>query len=116
MAIIYLLNIFLFIEVSYTQKIFIPQYKANNKYPFLLPYSDNDYYYLITSNKGLKIKRDDGNINEMGYGLQYSNEAIFCVDIFNNSYIYFLHKLYSIILINLYRFLKYLLIHVVVII
>ena len=70
--------------------------RTESGFPFLLPYSDNENYYLIASQKGLKINKDNGTINISGHSLHYTEQGIFCADKFNNSYIFEGQKLYSI--------------------
>ena len=91
------LIILLFIRKSNEQTIFTPQYIMRNAYPFVLPYSDNENYYLITSRNGYKINKENGTIDgEFGLSLVYSKEAIFCCDNSNNSFIFDFQNLYSI--------------------
>ena len=96
MVIINLIFIFHFIGLSYAQEVFTPQYMMNIDFPFLLPYSDNENYYLIASQKGLKINKDNGTINIYEHKLQYADQGIFCADKLNNSYLFNANKLYSI--------------------
>ena len=73
------LIILLFIRKSNPQTIFTPKYIINNQYPFVLPYSDNENYYLITSTNGYKINKENGTIDdEFSLSLSYSKETIFC--------------------------------------
>ena len=96
MVIINLIFIFLFIGLSHAQEVFTPQCVKYIYYPFLLPYSDNENYYLIASQKGLKINKDNGTINEYSHTFQYAAQGIFCADKLNNSYLFYSQKLYSI--------------------
>ena len=96
MIIFNLLKIFLLIKASYSKTVFTPKYKMNNKYPFFLPYSDKENYYLITSQKSLIVKKDNGDIYEMNHTVKYSDKAIFCADKNTNSYIFDSNILYPI--------------------
>ena len=96
MVIFNLLKIFLFVRVGYSQTVFTPKYKTNNKYPFLLPFQSNDNYYVITSQNSLFVNKENGNIKEEGHIFKYSDKAIFCTDINKYSYIFDYNSLYSI--------------------
>ena len=85
-----------FIQLYHSQtQVFKPIYSTNSKYPFVLPYL-GDYYYVITSNKVLKIDKNNGNIEEDEHGLDYSNNPIYCIDKSNNSYLYYSQNFYKI--------------------
>ena len=105
MILINLIMILYFIQIYHAQtQVFRPIY-TNNKYPFVLPYQDNNYYYVFTTKKGLKIDKDNGNIEEFDHGLDYSNESIYCVDKSNNSYLYYSQNFYE-INYNEYKFIR----------
>ena len=69
--------------------------------PFLLSYSNNNYNYIITSGKIIKMNGEDGTFQELG-GISniitYSSNDKFIVDRNNNNYIYLLvnNKYYEI--------------------
>ena len=78
------------------QIIFTPKYLIDDNYPFILPYSDNNYYYIITKNNGLKINKENGTIELKNHNFGYSKETIYCVDKLNNSYLFHSHEFYFI--------------------
>ena len=99
MEIITIILICLLIIFSYARTtVFTPKYAMEYKFPFLLPYSDNENYYLITSGKELKIKIDTGDISEseLQIQLQYSDKGVFCTNSLNDCYIFEPDQLYYI--------------------
>ena len=87
MVIIYFLLIFIFNQVIYSSIINNPIKINDKKFPFVPPYSDNDYYYIITTGQQLKINKQSGSIANIG-GNDFSNELLYCFDKSNYSYIY----------------------------
>ena len=57
-------------------------------YPFLLNSNDNDYYYIITKEKSLKIEKISGVIVEQSINLFNVYDFIHIVDNSNNNYLY----------------------------
>ena len=99
MEIITIILNFLLIILSYVQTtVFTPKYAMDYKYPFLLPYSDNENYCLITSGKELKININNGDISksELPIQLQYSDKGVFCTNSLNDCYIFEPDQLYYI--------------------
>ena len=82
-----------------------PSYIINNpihlndeKYPFVLPYSNDNYYYVITSGESLKIDKENGNIikrENIKKIKEYSDKAVFCTNELNINYIYESKEFYS---------------------
>ena len=70
----------------------------DSQYPFVLPFSDYDNYYVITSTIGLKINKENGKITTYDSQAQvkYNKEAIYCVDKLNKGILYDSYNLYSI--------------------
>ena len=90
--------IFIFIRINYIRTVFMPKYAVEYKYPFLLPYSDGENYYLITSTKRLKINIENGNIDDYIFPsyIHYSENGVFCKNKFDDSCIYDSQMLYPI--------------------
>ena len=57
-------------------------------YPFLLNSNDNDYYYVITKEKSLKIEKISGVIVEQSSNSFNVYDFIHIVDNSNNNYLY----------------------------
>ena len=79
MKIFYYILIFFFIHVNNKQILSTPRYLIVGKYPFILPDSNNDNYYVFVSNNVLKINKSDGNIITKVHEFKYSNETIYCI-------------------------------------
>ena len=82
----FVLNIF-FIYVCHTQIINNPILLNQKKFPFVIPYSDDDYYYVITSGESLKIHKENGII-ETEDTKEFSQVPLYCYDKSNKNYIY----------------------------
>ena len=62
MSAMFLILIFIFIHMNQAQSIFTSHYLLDNKYPFVLPFINTNFYYIITSKNFLKINKLDGSI------------------------------------------------------
>ena len=91
----YLLFLLMY-AINYAQIINNNIFLNNNKYPFVLPYPDDEYYYVITSGESLKINKESGNIIERKTTNSFSHEPIYCYDKSGNSYIYESKNFYAI--------------------
>ena len=83
MVFIFVIFNLLFFQINNIQSFFIPQYLEDNKYPFVLPFSNNSNIYVMTSKNFLLISERDGSIkidSSSTQALNYSKEAIFLVD------------------------------------
>ena len=74
-----------------------PLFLVESKNPFLLSTND-DYFYLITIGKNLKIEKDSGNIEDnTENNILTEDDYIFIADYLYNNYIYFSNRFYHII-------------------
>ena len=65
-----------------------PIFLDEGGYPLVLSAEDNDYYYVITRNKGLKIEKESGKIVETNDTIHIESKNIYIVDNSNhNNYI-----------------------------
>ena len=99
MVIIDLILIFLFIQKNKAQIQYYPKHLADDKYPFGLPSTCNNYYYfVIASTYIIRINKDTDERECDGHSslLTYSNSIIYCADKSNNSYYFYQQKFYSI--------------------
>ena len=99
MVFIFVIFNLLFVQINNIQSFFTPQYSGDNKYPFVLPFSNNRNIYVMTSKMFLKISQKDGNIkidSSSTQSLDYSKEAIFLVDKSKTAYLFYSHKFYII--------------------
>jgi hypothetical protein len=99
MVIIDLILIFLFIQKNKAQIQYYPKPLADDKYPFGLPSTCNNYYYfVIASGNIIKINKETDETKCDGHSslLAYSNSIIYCADKSNNSYFFYQQKFYSI--------------------
>ena len=91
---------FLFIIIIFIQvysPIFINPYELiDSSYPVLLSTSSNEYNYLVTSGKCLKITIEDGIIQETEDFVVYDQNFIFLYDNSHKNYIYYSNKYYYI--------------------
>ena len=91
---------FLFIIIIFIQvysSIFINPYELiDSSYPVLLSTSSNEYNYLVTSGKCLKITIEDGIIQETEDFVVYDQNFIFLYDNSHKNYIYYSNKYYYI--------------------
>ena len=71
----YLLFLLIY-AVNYAQIINSNIFLNNNKYPFVLPYPNNEYYYVITSGESLKINKETGNNIESKTTNSFSHEPM----------------------------------------
>ena len=99
MVIIDLILIFLFIQKNKAQIQYYPRHLADDKYPFALPSTCNNYYYFVIAsvniikiNKETDERKCDGHSSLLGY----SNSIIYCADKSNNSYFFYQQKFYFI--------------------
>ena len=95
MSKLYFLCIFIFIKIK-ADIINNPYYLDNSKYPLLLPTSDIDYNYLITSGKSFRIKTENGVIDETKNSITYPPNSILIKDKSNHNYLYDSYKYYKI--------------------
>ena len=77
----------LFIQIN-AEIINNPFILINSSYPFLLSTSNNDYYYVITSGKSLKIERETGSIAQSWSTENYPENFIYILDNSKNNFIY----------------------------
>ena len=92
----YFLFIILFLQTNSQQKI-NPIHLIENKYPFVLSSTD-DYYYVITKGKSLKIQKESGNIIDLrDQNIFNSQDYVYITDNLNNNFLYYQHKYYNII-------------------
>ena len=99
MVFIFVIFNLLFIQINNIQSFFTPQYLEDNKYPFVLPFSNNNNINVMTSKNFLKISQKDGSIKIYRFSIQeldYSKEAIFFVDKSKTAYLFYSHKFYII--------------------
>ena len=87
MVIMFFLLIILFFQFIKTNFMNNPILLNYQKYPFVLPYYDNNYYYIITTGQNLKINKENGSVENIGEN-NFSNKPLYCFDKSNNSYIY----------------------------
>ena len=100
MSIINLILILHFIELNHMEIIFSPRYIIDDKYPFIINYPNNEYYYIIASKKDIKAKKENGNIIIQSHNFEFSNETIYCVDKYNNVHLFHPQKFYTIVINN----------------
>ena len=72
-----------------------PIFLTNSKYPFVISTTDN-YYYVITKGKSLKINKESGNIEKTNDNILTSYIYIYIFDNSNNNYIYYSNEYYTI--------------------
>ena len=87
---------FFFIQINQVKNIFTPEYITDNKYPFVLPFSNYNYFNVLTNNKGLKINKEDGTNTFYNPLINYDKDAIYCDNKLNKSFLLYSEKLYSI--------------------
>ena len=102
---LFFLFFILFIRINSTIKenpIFLTDWIV----PFLLTTNDNNYFYVITQEKSLKINKESGNIESTSNNTFNLLAYIYIVDESNNKYLYSLDsKIYY--LINYNQFVSY---------
>ena len=91
---LFVLN-FLIIYINYAQTIDNPIILNDKQYPFVIPNSNDNYDYVITSGESLKINKESGNIEKKNTNF-FSHEPLYCYDNSNNNYIYESNNLYYI--------------------
>ena len=92
----YFLFIILFLQTNSQQKI-NPIHLIENEYPFVLSSTD-DYYYVITKGKSLKIQKESGKIIDLrDQNIFNSQDYVYITDNLNNNFLYYQHKYYNII-------------------
>ena len=79
-----------------TQIIENPKLLVNSSNPFVLSTTD-DYYYVITKGKNLKIDKESGDIYNISENSFTSQNYIYISDNSNNNYIYYSNIYYKII-------------------
>ena len=67
----------------------------DKKYPFVLPYSDDNYYYVITTESILKVDKSSEYFTEIGTN-SFSDVPLYCFDKSNNSYLFENKNFYNI--------------------
>ena len=92
---IFLLFIIFFIRTN-SQIKENPIFLVNTTNPFVLSTNDN-YYYVITKGKSLKINKESGNIENITINDFTNSNYIYIVDNSYNNYIYYSNKYYHII-------------------
>ena len=93
---LYFLFIILFIQTNSQTRKNNPKYLIERKYPFVLSTIDN-YYYVITKGKCLKIQKESGSIiDTKDKDVFTSSDYVYFTDNSNNNYLYFDHKYYNI--------------------
>ena len=65
------------------------------KYPFVLPYSDDNYYYVISTGKILKVDKQSEYFDKIGTNF-FDGEPLYCSDNSNNSYLFLNKYFYNI--------------------
>ena len=73
-----------------------PIFLVNASNPFVLSTND-DYYYIITAGRSLKINKEFGNIENITINNFTDSNYIYIVDNSYNNYIYYSNKYYHII-------------------
>ena len=91
---LFVLN-FLIIYINYAQTIDNLIILNDKQYPFVIPNSNDNYDYVITSGESLKINKESGNIEKKNT-IFFSHEPLYCYDNSNNNYIYESNNLYYI--------------------
>ena len=93
---LYFLFIILFIKNNLQTRKNNPKYLIERKYPFVLSTID-EYYYVITKGKCLKIQKESGYIiDTKDKDVFTSSDYVYFTDNSNNNYLYFDHKYYNI--------------------
>ena len=93
---LYFLFIILFIHTNSQIRKINPKYLIERKYPFVLSTID-EYYYVITKGKCLKIQKESGYIiDTKDKDVFTSSDYVYFTDNSNNNYLYFNHKYYNI--------------------
>ena len=82
----------LFFSLSNSQIFNNPRNLDNNSYPFVFFSPSDDFDYIFTSGKCIKIERSTGNIIRINETINYSSDTIFIVDKSNISYLYLYNK------------------------
>ena len=67
----------------------------DKKYPFVLPYSDDNYYYVITTESILKVDKQSEYFDKIGTN-SFDGEPLYCSDNSNNSYLFLNKYFYNI--------------------
>ena len=88
-------NILIFIIIdSYinTQIFNNPRLISNTDFPFLFSSPNNDFNYILTSQKSFKLERRTGNIIGINNTMTYGSNVNYIVDSLNNIYLYLYHE------------------------
>ena len=96
MVIIFLILIFILLQANQAQFTYNPSLYLNDKYPFVLSFSDDDDYHIIASKNFYVWSWGFVGIESHTNILEYSNETIYCFDKENNIYLFYSNVLYSI--------------------
>ena len=91
---LYFLFIVSFIQIN-SQIIENPKFLDNSINPFVLSTND-DYYYVITIGKSLKINKESGKIEDTKKNYAVEEDYIFISDNSFNNYVYYSQKYYKI--------------------
>ena len=91
----YFMFIFFLIN-SNSQIIENPKLLVKSKYPHVL-YSNDEYYYLITVGKSLKINKESGIMEATNDNNEIKEFCIHYTDNSNNNFLFCLDRYYSII-------------------
>ena len=70
---------------------------TNNENPFVLSTPDDDYYYVITKGKDLKINKESGDIDTIKVNSLTDSDYFYIFENSNNHYVYNSSKYYEII-------------------
>ena len=70
---------------------------TNNENPFVLSTPDDDYYYVITKGKDLKINKESGDIDTIKVNSLTDSDYFYIFENSNNHYVYNSSKYYKII-------------------
>jgi len=96
------INSFIFyiiIKVYLADTVNSPIKLNEKKYPFVLPDSNDSYYYVITGKYNLKIDKESGKTNnyenDNSKTVDYSKKTVFCTDNFNLNYLYYSNDFYN---------------------
>ena len=92
---IFFIFIFLLIKINKATKN-NPIFLTNSAYPILLSSTSDNYNYVITSEKSLKISRENGKVVSDSDSKNYNQNYIYMYDLSHNNYIYIPDKYYLI--------------------
>ena len=87
------ITLFILTLTNYTnlQIKYNPIFLVKKPYPFVLSTTADDYYYVITAGKSLKINKESGKIEKNISNIFTAYGYIYIVDNSNNNYLYYLN-------------------------